>query len=267
MSEDTDEVKYKHIKVNSDIGRGLTKELNVTGYAREHSFPLKYQKTITKLKKRSPEVDEAIQALRSHERNGTTTGLIIEYLLEGCIINVFGIVYKRNDFMSCREFEDFVDLHGDQLARLIFDMMDGDFCYDDEEIIIYAYHKTIEHIKGFIEDISDAAVIIRDPHIPIIIKYLKEELIPQLNITEVSFEPAYLTEIENYALRSGPDFVINGNIIELKVCSKCTWIYWARQLYLYRKGFIANGNECDGCFILNLYTNEIIEFTFREDED
>ena len=257
-------VRYKRIEHDPSVGEGLTRELNVTGYVKANAFPIKYKKIITKLNPRSAEVDNAIRALRSYERNGTTTGLIIEHLTEACLINKYNLEYEIDTFPTFDEFERFVDLRGDDLKRLIFRMMDGDYCHNDEEIIIYAYFKTILHIKGFAEDTTVVKYMMRDSHIPIIINYIKEELIPQSNVTgEVSFEPAYLTVRENYALRSGPDFVIDGNIIEMKVAAKNTWINWARQLYLYADGMRQNHIPYGKCYILNVYSNEMIEFTFE----
>lgn len=256
-------IHYHEIKNDPSVGEGLTRALNVTGYIKSNSFTIKYKKVITKLNPRSADVENAIHALRTYERNGSATGLVLEHLLEGCLINKYDFEYKMDSFSMFDEFERFVNLHGDRLKILIFRMMHGDFCHNEEEIIIYAYYKSLLHVKGFSNDASVLSYMMKDSHIPILINYIRIELIPQLNIREeVTFEPAYLTVRESYALRSGPDFVIDKDIIDMKVAAKNDWVKWARQLYLYREGMKQNHIEFGKCYILNLFTNERIEFLF-----
>ena len=254
-------VIYNKIVPDLSIGSGLTRELNVTGYISKNKFPLKYSKKVTKLNKRSEEVDEAINVLRSY--HAATAGSFLEYLLEACILSTFKLEREIDGVIGNKIFEEYCEELGYQPLRRTFAILSGEYPTDNDEIKLYALLLTCNHVSSFSDDTSCLRRMTRDKHIDTIIEYYVHELIPQLNIQRsVSFEPSYLTVRDQYALRSSPDFIIDSKIYDFKVYSQCKWLDWARQLYLYEDGLKQNKIECKGTYIINLLTNEIIEYIF-----
>lgn len=89
-----------------------------------------------------------------------------------------------------------------------------------------------------------------------------DELIPQLEVKGIIYfdDSSYLSTYENNLLICEPDFIIDGKIIDFKVCEKNNYLDWARQLFIYSHGLIQNKIIPHGMYVLNLFTNELIKF-------
>lgn len=255
-------VIYKRLTPDEHVGEGLTRELNVTGYVDKHAFPLRYIKTVHPLNPRDSSIDSAFQALRSIDNK--TSGTLIEYLFEACLMKVYDLDYHLEEIVERKELKDY--FHGDKTTMLntIFEMLQPGFVSDEEGIAIWTLYRTLDHVYGFTNSATSVLTMIHNPAIETIRDYFIHDLIPQLNIQEsISFEPAYLTVREHYALRSGPDFIIDGKIVDMKVAERKT-VKWGRQLYLYEKGLEQNHIPHEKSFILNPLANEMVEYMFQE---
>ena len=73
-------------------------------------------------------------------------------------------------------------------------------------------------------------------------------------------DSSYLSIYEDNLLICEPDFIIDGKIIDFKVCEKNKDLEWARQLFIYSEGLVQNKIIPHGMYVLNLFTNELIKF-------
>ena len=256
-------MRYKDMDADPENGEGLSTEFNVSTYIQENEFPLNFSKRVIYLNARSDEVNNAITTLRSI--SPTVTGLFLEYLLEGTMICKYNLNVSIYSFEAFGDnvFKRWCESKSYSYGRVIRMLFTTNSIHSNEDIIIYTFYKTFVTLNNFNGDIETIATIADSPEVITIINYFTHELIPQLNIRdEVTFEPGFLTVRGQYALRSNPDFIIDGNVIDMKVASQHKWMQWARQLYLYSEGMRQNGYGVNKCYILNVLSNILVEYSF-----
>lgn len=259
---------YQKISPKLEPTSRILRISSTTNFIDNNRFPIKYSKTVNKLKERSIYIDESICKIRE-KYNKSFAGTFLQYLFEICLIKKYELNYLDISINVCRStsnfaFNKFVEEIGENRFNKSLDKLSKNDLQSDE-LIIHAVYRSSKAISKFSSNLVIKPEIIDDEDIKIIINYYMDELIPQLEVKGIIYfdDSSYLTTYENNLLICEPDFIIDGKIIDFKVCEKNNYVDWARQLFIYSQGLIQNKiipHQSDGIYVLNLFTNELIKF-------
>lgn len=238
---------------------------STTNFIDNNRFPIKYSKTVNKLKERSISIDESICKIRE-KYNKSFAGTFLQYLFEICLIKKYELNYSDISINVCKPTSNFAfNIFVEEISEKRFNKSLDKLSKNDlqsDELIMHAVYRSSKAISKFSSNLVIKPEIIDDEDIKIIINYFMDELIPQLEIKGIIYfdDSSYLSIYENNLLICEPDFIIDGKIIDFKVCEKNNYSEWARQLFIYSEGLVQNKIIPHGMYVLNLFTNELIKF-------
>lgn len=238
---------------------------STTKFINNNRFPIKYSKIVNKLKERSISIDNSIYKIRE-KYNKSFAGSFLQYLFEICLIKKYDLNYLDISTNICRyesnfAFNKFIEEIGENRFLKSLDNLSKNILHSDE-LIIHAVYRSAKVISRFSNNLVIKPEIIDDTDNKNIINYFMDELIPQLEIKGFIYfdDSSYLSTYENNLLICEPDFIIDGKIIDFKVCEKNNYADWVRQLFIYSEGLLQNKIIPHGIYVLNLFTNELIKF-------
>lgn len=124
----------------------------------------------------------------------------------------------------------------------------------------------IRHALGYTNYIDEEKIdTVRNSISKRVFDYIKEVAV-NLHVHSFTDEKlnAYYTLTNTYCIRSSPDLIINENeVYDVKVVNSIN-NNMIKQLFMYARGFEQNYCPLSKCGIINLYTNELVIYNFKD---